>query len=287
MILSDIQRDIVKTVVNRFFHSKEATPRQFLVRKFRVPQAFHQLANSSMLANAKMNAPTADEAYLPLLLAFHYCDRDSEVLQTARKSLSMTLHVLQNLFDDDLDQKSFTLADVLTQAEKAFQFPPTSDELRLGLYLARDARIFSSYGMSEDQIEVVSFKVAENIVEIRDADKVWDEFTARYTVQVGFEGPEQIPSLNFGTLLRGESLGHGERDRLIDAVTGLFQRGEFENDLQGALSRAHEDLPVTVIMIDRDHFKMFNDSYGHPVGDEVLRTVAGTISTAMQGKATG
>lgn len=287
MILSNIQHDIITTVVNRFFHSKEATPRKFLVRKFRSPQAFHQLTSSSILANAKMNAPTVDEAYLPLLLAFHYCDSDSEVLQTARRSLSMTLRVLQKLFDDDIDQKSFTLADAVTQAEKAFEFPPTSDELRLGLYLARDLRVFSSYGMSEDQTELVSFQVAENIVEIRDVDKAWDEFVARYTVQDSCEGQQQIRSLNFGTWLRGESLGHQpERDRLTDAVTGLFQRGEFENDLQDAISRAHGDLPVTLIMLDLDHFKMFNDTYGHPVGDEVLRTVAGTISTAMQGKAT-
>jgi len=61
-----------------------------------------------------------------------------------------------------------------------------------------------------------------------------------------------------------------EADTLTDPLTGLPNRRAFDADL-GALLPAAE--PVTLAVLDVDRFKWINDGHGHPVGDEVLRTI--------------
>lgn len=60
-----------------------------------------------------------------------------------------------------------------------------------------------------------------------------------------------------------------------DGLTGLTRRGPFEERLAEEIARAASfRTTFSILMIDIDHFKRMNDSYGHQVGDEVLRTVA-------------
>lgn len=60
-----------------------------------------------------------------------------------------------------------------------------------------------------------------------------------------------------------------------DALTGLNNRGAFEEHLPREISRAFRyATALSVVMLDVDHFKLFNDRFGHSAGDDVLRTVA-------------
>jgi diguanylate cyclase (GGDEF)-like protein len=61
----------------------------------------------------------------------------------------------------------------------------------------------------------------------------------------------------------------------VDGLTGLFNRNHFfsEADRRLALAR-RQGRPAAAIMVDIDNFKRINDTYGHPVGDEVIREVA-------------
>jgi diguanylate cyclase (GGDEF)-like protein/PAS domain S-box-containing protein len=64
-----------------------------------------------------------------------------------------------------------------------------------------------------------------------------------------------------------------------DPLTHLFNRRYLEETLERELARAtREDYSVCVIMIDLDHFKRVNDTYGHEAGDEILKTFAITLS---------
>jgi diguanylate cyclase (GGDEF)-like protein len=62
---------------------------------------------------------------------------------------------------------------------------------------------------------------------------------------------------------------------LRDALTGLYNRGYLEESLERETSRARRsEQPLGVMMVDVDHFKRINDTYGHAAGDAVLRAVA-------------
>ena len=61
---------------------------------------------------------------------------------------------------------------------------------------------------------------------------------------------------------------------LRDSLTGLYNRGYLEESLEREASRARRsDQPFGVMMIDIDHFKRINDTFGHAAGDAVLRTL--------------
>ncbi len=71
----------------------------------------------------------------------------------------------------------------------------------------------------------------------------------------------------------------------LDTVTGLPPRKILDSDLPILLrSMAAANLPLCSIMIDIDHFKIFNDTYGHNIGDKVLRHVSSLIRDAVKFK---
>ncbi|MEB3232862.1 MAG: diguanylate cyclase, partial [Leptolyngbyaceae bacterium] len=69
-----------------------------------------------------------------------------------------------------------------------------------------------------------------------------------------------------------------------DPLTGLFNRRYLEESLAQELIRAQrKQHPIGVIMIDVDHFKGFNDTYGHDAGDLVLQTISDLIRENIRG----
>jgi diguanylate cyclase len=63
-----------------------------------------------------------------------------------------------------------------------------------------------------------------------------------------------------------------------DPLTGLYNRRFLDLIADREIARClREDKPLTVMMIDVDHFKKVNDTYGHPGGDEVLKNLAGLL----------
>ena len=68
-----------------------------------------------------------------------------------------------------------------------------------------------------------------------------------------------------------------------DALTGVFNRRFFDDYFANELERADRyGAPFAVAMIDVDHFKRFNDTYGHAVGDRALRAVARALQRAIR-----
>jgi diguanylate cyclase (GGDEF)-like protein len=63
-----------------------------------------------------------------------------------------------------------------------------------------------------------------------------------------------------------------------DPLTGLFNRRQFDQLVAMELSRvARQPAPISLLMVDLDHFKFINDRYGHPLGDEVIRHTANLL----------
>jgi len=70
-----------------------------------------------------------------------------------------------------------------------------------------------------------------------------------------------------------------------DPLTGLFNRRYMQESLEREVHRANRDhSPIGVIMIDLDHFKHFNDTFGHLAGDALLRELAHLIQAHIRGE---
>jgi diguanylate cyclase (GGDEF)-like protein len=67
-----------------------------------------------------------------------------------------------------------------------------------------------------------------------------------------------------------------------DPLTGLGNRRALERWLREALAGAERGAPLTLLLMDLDHFKHVNDRFGHDVGDQVLRRVAGVIAQSCR-----
>jgi diguanylate cyclase (GGDEF)-like protein len=69
---------------------------------------------------------------------------------------------------------------------------------------------------------------------------------------------------------------------LLDPLTELGNRRRYEEVLHRELGRARRgQRPLSVVLVDVDHFKVYNDRYGHPAGDECLRQVAAALQAVV------
>jgi diguanylate cyclase (GGDEF)-like protein len=71
---------------------------------------------------------------------------------------------------------------------------------------------------------------------------------------------------------------------MVDGLTGLFVRRYFDARIEEEIERSRRyGSPFSVVMLDVDDFKKLNDTYGHLVGDRVLRALANVIKAQMRG----
>ena len=96
----------------------------------------------------------------------------------------------------------------------------------------------------------------------------------------------QTVAEQFGLTLANLKLREALRNQSIrDPLTGLFNRRYMEETLERELRRAaRSDHSVGVIMLDLDHFKSFNDTFGHEAGDVLLRAVGELLRSKVRGE---
>ena len=88
-------------------------------------------------------------------------------------------------------------------------------------------------------------------------------------------------SLALGNLRLREAL---RTQSIRDPLTSLFNRRYMEETLERELSRsARTGQPVALLMVDIDHFKQFNDTFGHQGGDALLRTLGDFLTHRTRG----
>ncbi|TAN49699.1 MAG: diguanylate cyclase [Betaproteobacteria bacterium] len=96
--------------------------------------------------------------------------------------------------------------------------------------------------------------------------------------------PTEIELLATFASLAAQAIGNArlyaqvQEQARTDALTGLSNRGEFQRQLQVEEERSRRySRSFSLLMLDIDHFKTVNDSYGHQAGDEVLRALAARL----------
>lgn len=108
-----------------------------------------------------------------------------------------------------------------------------------------------------------------------DGDAAPDENERRLAIAIGEQLSLALANLRLQETLRTQSIR--------DPLTGLFNRRYLEASLEHELLRAQRRaLPLSVLMLDMDHFKRFNDAYGHEAGDALLRQFAELLSRVIR-----
>lgn len=94
---------------------------------------------------------------------------------------------------------------------------------------------------------------------------------------------QQLVNQTATTINRANIYGEILKHATLDALTGFYNRRQLEERIKQEVAGAtRQKTPLCAIMTDIDHFKSVNDTYGHAVGDEVLRTVAKTIRAQLR-----
>jgi len=133
-----------------------------------------------------------------------------------------------------------------------------------------DATDKLSSAESRDQIKAIAEALIKSTREMRETNKALEE---RLTLS-----KNEISNLQ-------QSLEAIRAESLTDPLTGLGNRKYFDRMIDMAVQHAlaHNE-SLSLLMFDIDHFKSFNDSYGHLTGDQVLRLVGMSLKQTIKGR---
>jgi len=182
MAVSETEREIAKIVVGRYLTQKESTPRKLLVLKFKQPGLMDLMDRHGIL-----RTDGSRQMYFPLPLAFHYSG-NPEIVNLAKSSVEIVLHVLQNLFEVELTKTEFTREEIETHARKMYD-SVSPEKIALGLYLVREFGVLSGWAPGGETLNVMSVRIAESIVTVKSIDQAWDEHIARQTKYIEQDTP--------------------------------------------------------------------------------------------------
>ena len=121
-----------------------------------------------------------------------------------------------------------------------------------------------------DEIEAIVESLVKSTREMRDINQALGD---RLTLS-----KKEISNLQ-------QSLEAIRAESLTDPLTGLGNRKYFDRSIEVAVQNALANgEPLSLLMFDIDHFKSFNDSYGHLTGDQVLRLVGNSLKQTIKGQ---
>ena len=109
------------------------------------------------------------------------------------------------------------------------------------------------------------------IIDEVEVDPVFEQLAFSIAEHLGLA----LANLNLHETLR--------RQAIIDPLTGLYNRRFLEETLEKEINRSQRHgNPLTVMMLDMDYFKRFNDTFGHDAGDYVLKTLGKTLADRIR-----
>jgi len=145
----------------------------------------------------------------------------------------------------------------------------------LGMSASYDASLTSaseklSTAESREQVKEIVEALVRTTREMRDTGKA-------------LEARLKLSKMEISNLQ--QSLEAIRAESFTDPLTGLGNRKYFDRSIETAVANANATgEPLSLLMFDIDHFKSFNDSYGHLTGDQVLRLVGMSLKQAIKGQ---
>ncbi len=133
-----------------------------------------------------------------------------------------------------------------------------------------DVRTSLNNDISKQQMEVVLKKVMSNTEDMMEQNKALEEKLSKSSkIMMALQ----------------RDLEMVRKEALTDSLTNLANRKAFDAEIRRVAEEATEQgTTFCLALLDIDHFKSFNDNYGHQVGDQVLRLVARTLVEGVKGR---
>lgn len=114
----------------------------------------------------------------------------------------------------------------------------------------------------------------------RNAEVIWLESTMRVTRSSDTGKIDGVVAISRDVTQQKNAALKLAALAILDGLTGLANRRRFDERLKVEWARAiRENTPLSLLMIDADHFKKFNDRYGHQAGDVCLQSIAGVLAS--------
>ncbi len=214
-------------------------------------------------------------------LWYSYFEGNPEVtkaLDTLKDSINQSVceKVYSRYLDKTVDEETYNVnvENVTDQIQEAFVDVGAlisgvkDDTTEYGTSLANISESVAKADNMEDLAGVVASMV-------RDTQKMMDK-SAKLEAELD-KSSKQVSDLK-------QTLDVVKKENMTDALTGIANRKAFDSFLAKKLELAlEEETNLTLLMIDIDYFKKFNDTHGHQVGDQVLKLVAKTLYNCVKG----
>lgn len=204
---------------------------------------------------------------------------NKEIDQIISRDQPVTIQTCEGLFEKALNVTNDKAAyqavgdQIQEQLERITEFLNDAGEstASFGDTLAGASQVMSSGATPENMKEVIEGLVT--------ASRQMEEKTRTLEQQLQ-KSNEEVSQLT-------ENLAEISREAKTDQLTGIANRKAFDETLKQAISGARTDgKPLCLLLADIDHFKKFNDTWGHQTGDQVLRLVAHCLKTNLKGRDT-
>jgi diguanylate cyclase len=242
------------------------------------PKTVAEIAKNVLLNTAKKSIPLTPENYH---VWFEYFLGSNQELKASIDELivsdnSFSQEINERLYNEYLKgDKREILQEVHKETHKIFQniFQTTLSTSDLtSNYSAKMEEYSNKLDAANDLTQIQHFMVDI----IKDTNNIAE--SSRQLNQQLEEATSQITNLS-------KQLEETEREVLLDALTGLNNRKAFDRKIKEFYEKYKKKKAFfSVIMLDIDFFKKFNDQYGHQIGDEVLSIVGSNLRRSLKGK---
>ena len=209
----------------------------------------------------------------------HWPETLNEIVNSVSESLTRLNHEKCELesFIVNVTEQLGEVTAAITEGQQDHQ-ADHADALSLQDFVQEGIGLIQKNVQSTTDLQELKSEISKNVDEIRDGvDDYAERFNVRHdaTEERNLKLAEQLSQMEQETQTLHVMLEENRAKLLYDALTGVYSRIAYDERIAQELARwTRYQTPFSYVILDIDHFKRVNDSYGHNAGDKALKIVA-------------